>query len=118
MTKVLTHSIHLYANGESLIECDIVCNCTKIYDVEGFPEGGDQKLIVSCAVDELGDKLSGVHLTSKIVSKVEGEGATGATVPIMIGAARQEEKVFVLKAKSSMHLNANNKIFLIIVTYE
>lgn len=109
--------IHLYANGESMIEFEVATKLTKLYEVEGMPEGSDKKMVVS-SVNELGDKLSSVKLSSKVVSRVdEGEAtADSKDVPIHVGAIKTETQHSQV-SMMTMHLNVNKQIFLIINTY-
>lgn len=113
--KTWNLSITIYSNGESVIECDGECSCSKIYEIEGLPEGGDKKVIISSVMDELGDKLSSVQLTSS-TAPTDGKGSATITA-VKVGAA-QEGKVFTVKMKMSFHLNRSNKIYLIIATYD
>lgn len=113
MCEVLNQTITIYSNGESVIELDSVLRATKIHEIQGFPEGGNKKIVINSVVDELGDKLSSVKLTSKTVE----EDGRGTVVPVTVGAAK-EERVHVIKLKIALHLNVSNKIFLIITTYD
>lgn len=111
--KISKQRIHLYANDESMIEFDVTTRFTQILTVEGLPEGSQNRVVVRTVVDELGDKLKNVKLSSKIE---QGEcGSDAVDVPVTLGSAMN--KVHSSVSQVSMHLNRNHKIFLMIVTY-
>lgn len=108
----------MYANGESCIECDLLCCGTKVFEIKGLPEGSSDKVVVRSAVDELGDNVSNMTLQgSKVVSKIEPEdGRTpGPNMAVSVGVTKQKVS-FSIETKFSMHLNVNKKVFLIITT--
>lgn len=100
-----------------MIKCDAVCTATKIREIRGLPEGGNKKVIVnSVVVDEFGVSVCSARLISTMI--VENGNTSAATVtPVTVGAVKKE-RVHVMKMKVSLHLNANNKVFLIVVLYE
>ena len=112
MCKISKQRIHMYVNDESMIEFDVTAKFTKLFDVNGLPEGSEDKIVVRSVVDELGDNLKNVKLSSKI----ESAAGEALDVPVTIGAAIKTKEVLVTSSVS-MHVNGNKKIFLIIVTY-
>lgn len=115
--------MHVYANGESCIECDLLCCGTKILKIEGLPEGSENRVVVSSVVDNLADKLSDVQIDSgsatKVVSRIEDEKSGSvleSNIPLKSGVEAQQKVTFAVETKFSMHLNVNSKAFLIITT--
>jgi len=111
--KPLSERIHVYANGESCVECNYQVNGTKILEIRGCPEGSNDKLVVKSEVNELIAKIGSMNANAKIVVNVEKDGDTINKIPMGIGAATQS-KYFTTPYTLSMHLNVNKKVFLII----
>lgn len=116
--NVLKQRIHVYANGESMIEFDVGSRLTKIYSIDGIPEASDSKVVLSSVIDVLGDKLDSVHLNSKITPAEEqgGAGKQPQDVRVALGSA-MDQKMYSHVSTMTMHLNTNKKVFLIINTY-
>jgi len=106
--KILSEKSRLYENEESCIGCIMQTNGSKMYEIEGLPEGVQEKVVLKANSDPI---------NAEIISNIEDSVHNTVKVPLKLGV-QQKRKDFSYRYTLTMHLNVNKKVFLIMLVTE
>lgn len=120
--QVVSQEIELYANGESCITMKYMLQGTKVLELTGWEDGGEDKTVLSSvngALRELNSRLESLQLQSTVTSQsVDPDSGvvseTTKTETFDVGGASKTVKDISMLATNTFHLNINKKIFLIV----